>query len=490
MAARSCGRDGPGSGSFDFRRLLSVPGLGESALPDCGSSARFGRAAGVARLGPAAHSPLRLFADERPCSGPGTGGPEARDRGMNLLLILAVLAAARLSWFAALVLAAFGFYFVFDIDPAVIAMEMRRIGEFELLAIVALLLLGGQLSGSAAGQRCRAGRQAGTGASSGLRALNVMLRVADAIFLSPMLSGTKNLLGRPGGPIDLAAAREQGATVGDRVPVRSVQAVAGRLFAPSIYLLLVASMLEVVAPAQARSLQALLLAGLLPALTLLAASVLLPRSGAVGYRFSPSVVDLEWRGIVLARLLPLLLVIGLYAGFWPPFAAACAIALALGLNLLLAGQLRGIDWPAATARALLPFGAIGLLFALGLVWSAVMADSGLSDAWISNRVASGQGQTALALAVAAAWLSAAALLRPLPALILCAPILFPMALRGGLAPEQLVVLTVLALAIGGTWPAVRADFRPSPVEAVSLLGLAAVALWPAFTLWLPALIAH
>ena len=389
-----------------------------------------------------------------------------------------------LFWFAALVLAAFGCYFLFGIDSAVIAMEFRRIENFELLAVLALLMLSGQPVGSpfARGRDLVRRREAAGG--PGWRALSALGRTADVFFLLPLRTCTKDFPERPAG----RARQGHGAPRGGDSPVASMQSVAGRLFAPSLYLLLAALMLEVVAPAQTPGFQALLLAGLLPALILLATSWLLSLAARTPSASLPGAVDRRGSELVLLRLLPLLLVVGLYAGFWPPFAAAGAIALSLGLNRLLAGQQRWPQGSAAMARALMPFGSVGVLFGLGVVWSSVVASLGLSEVWVGTRIVSGTAETLLALAVAAAWLSAAALLRPLPALIVCAPILFPMGLRGGLAPEQLVVLTVLALSVGHTWPSIRAGLRPSRVEALSLTALVGVALWPALTVWLPGLL--
>lgn len=396
---------------------------------------------------------------------------------MIWLILLFLLAVLGLPWFAALGLVVIGFHLSVGLDPAVAVMEFGRLRDYETLLALPLLLLCAQLLAGDAFKATRGGGER-SGAERRWYLGTWLATLPDQLLQWPVATG-RGLRGQAGPP-DFAARPD---------PARSMAALSACLLAPSLILILVGLLFSMLIPARSPGLQAIFLAGLVPAMLLQAAALSWTyRSGGAPRRPGTRAALTRPSFMIVATLL-FVLVAGLYAGRWGVFEGSAGAALILLLRQLITERLASGRLIESVLAAAIPFGALALLLGLGLGWAAVVADSGLGREWtgMMERAASVHA-AAPAVLVSLLWLLAAAMFRPLPALILAAPLIFPAAVRSGLAAEQLAVITVLALhtgaGIAALWRAGQ-PWRDAVVLVPHLAALVLAAAWPGLSLWLP-----
>lgn len=328
---------------------------------------------------------------------------------MIWVLLLVGLGLAGLPWFAALGLTLVAHSFHAGLDPLLIMLEFSRIAETQELLAIPLLLWGlglvqAQIHGS--------------------RRISVDLIHGQTLWA---WSG-KWLLQR-------SKAGAGTATPAD---------IAALLFAASPPLVVIWLVFQAVSPGHAPKLQHLLLAALIPAcFAAIVAMLRWPGSGDQKIRPDAS----RWPSLVL--LLPLA---GVYSGQLRLLeAAAAALAMVL-LYALARGTVSTKVALTLMLDSLKEFGRLALVLGLGLAWFALVFDQGMDRQWLST-LATNLPWPQLAVILIGIWLSAiwmlgAWLLRPLPALIVGAPWLFPASVQSGLAGPVLALITLLSLYAG------------------------------------------
>lgn len=381
-----------------------------------------------------------------------------------LLLLLAMLG---LPWFAATGATLIGFHLWAELDPALVIMEFDRLRGSETLIALPLLLLCARLLPEAP---C-AGRR--------------------SVWRSALEWPLSSLRESPG--LDLPGPRAAASADHSRDPgaARWPSSAGAQLLAPSLLLVLVALVIEMLTPARAPGLQAVFLAAFVPAVLVQLLTAGWKRwTGSVLRRSGAGTMARGGAPAMVMKAALVVLIAGLYAGFWTLVEATAGAALVLILHHLVILRRSPRQLAERALDSAIPFGALGLLLGLGLGWAMLVGDAGLVRDWARflNHLA-GIHVLVPALAVSAVWLLSAALLGPFPALILGAPIIVPASLGTGMAAEQLAVLTVLALHSGGAVASLGSVGQGArarwPGLTAQLLVIFLIAVWPSLSLWLP-----
>jgi tripartite ATP-independent transporter DctM subunit len=295
--------------------------------------------------------------------------------------------------------------------------------------------------------------------------------------------------------------REEGYAPAEIVSVLAASAVMGETVPPSIAMLVLGSITTL-------SVGALFLAGLLPAvvIALCLMALIYARAHLGGFGKKPRAPwRMQRRAAVRAMpalLVPLVLVGGILTGVATPTeVSAFAVAYALVLSAILYRNLRGTDLRRILAETAAMSGM--LLFIIGTAttfsWTLTMANL---PQLISQLLGLAGGSRALFLLGSMLCLVlVGALLEGLPALLVFAPLLLPVAAQLGIQPLHYGILLILAMGIGHFSPPIGVGLyvtcavgnasveetipRYLPYMLVLAIGLLLVAFVPWFSLVIP-----
>jgi tripartite ATP-independent transporter DctM subunit len=288
--------------------------------------------------------------------------------------------------------------------------------------------------------------------------------------------------------------------------VLAAAAIAGETIPPSIALIVIASITSV-------STAALFAAGLGPAalLALMMAVIIAIRNPGHAARARARQIRL---GQVLrlgvraapALLLPVLLIIGITAGFGTP-SEVSSLAVAYGFAATVATE-RKADWKAWWQTLTEALGMAGMV--LWVISNAAAFSWMLTIQQIPQTVttlaidAVGHNKIGFLLVTIALLVLLGMALEGLPALLILVPVLFPSVLVFGISPVQYSIVLILAMGLGAFLPPVgigsyvaasvsggsveRLPQRLWPYIVVLLLGIIAIALYPPVSLALPELL--
>ena len=321
-----------------------------------------------------------------------------------------------------------------------------------------------------------------------------------AMYIFSGISGSKAADIATVGSIMKVPLREHGYPPTESVAVLAASAAMGETIPPSLMLLVLGSITTL-------SVGSLFVAGLLPAAVLALALIIavVVRSRLNGYRkgeaFNFRRALRSTPPAIPAFLVPIIVVGGIVGGIASPtesatfavvygFIAASIVYHSIGPRLA---------WTALRDAALTAGMVLFMVAASNLLSQAIVID-GLGRA-LANGFAALESQTAFLFVTMLVMIVVGFVLEGLPAVLIAAPILLPVATRIGIDPLQYGIVLTMAVGIGVFLPPVgigyfiacaigeapvNATMRPSLIyNIVLVLGLILVIVFPQITVWLP-----
>lgn len=321
-----------------------------------------------------------------------------------------------------------------------------------------------------------------------------------AMYVFSGLSGSKAADIATVGGVMKQPLRDYGYPATESVAVLAASAAMGETIPPSLMLLVLGSITTL-------SVGSLFLAGMLPAaiLALVLIAAVIVRSHLHGYfKGPPFRLGRALRSTppaVPAFLVPIIVVGGIIGGIASPtesatfavvygFAAALVVYRTIGLQTA---------WVALRDAALTAGMVLFMVAASNLVSQAIVID-GLGRT-LSRSFASLHSPTEFMLVTVVVMIVVGFILEGIPAILIAAPILLPIATRIGVDPLQFGIVLTMAVGIGVFLPPigigyyvacaigeapVNATMRPSLIYSSFLVvGLVIVVLFPQITTWVP-----
>ncbi len=322
-----------------------------------------------------------------------------------------------------------------------------------------------------------------------------------SMYLVSGLSGSKIADVAAVGSVTRDMLRREGYSLAEGASVLAVSAAMGETIPPSIPMLLLGSITSV-------SIAALFLGGLVPAaivaLCIMALIFLRARrlGREVALRAGWRVVGRAGLGALLPMLMPVILFAGILSGAATPtevssFAVVYGLLLACGLyrEMSLRQAWQAVIDASITAGMVLFIVAAASAFA----WTLTIAS--LPIRLVALVGALHQSQSLFLVGTTLLMIVAGAILEGLPALLILAPLLMPIAVQVGINPVHYSMILLISMGTGAFMPPVGIGFYVccavcrSPIEASTramvpyavmlLVGLLIVAFAPWLTLVLP-----
>lgn len=388
------------------------------------------------------------------------------------------------------------------LPPANIGVRMGSAIDTGVLIAIPLYLMAGEFmnQSGATARLVRAAESCLSWLRGGLAQTNILSSLVFAGMSGSALADSAGI-----GKIMIPAMKARGYDPGFAAGVTAASSIIGPVFPPSIPMIVFGSI-------TGTSVGALFLGGVLPGLAITAALMIwvwfatrsmpltddasgAPSLGGVLRAFGDAALPLATPAIILS---------GIFFGYMTPTEAgaiAAVYAAALGLVVYRSVTLAGLF--AGVGRAMLLTAAVMALLAVAAVLGWIITLEGVArqvSALLGGRDAS---LILVVLVIVAALLVIGMFMDTTAAMLVFVPVFAPVALEVGLAPVQFGILVILALLIGLITPPVgfclfvTAAIAETPVRRVIraavplilpiLLVLAAVAAFPAMTLWLPGL---
>jgi C4-dicarboxylate transporter, DctM subunit len=321
-----------------------------------------------------------------------------------------------------------------------------------------------------------------------------------AMYVFSGLSGSKAADIATVGGVMKTPLRDYGYPATESVAVLAASAAMGETIPPSLMLLVLGSITSL-------SVGSLFLAGLVPAavLALVLIAVVIVRSHIHGYfKGPPFRIGRALRSTppaIPAFLVPVIVVGGIVGGIASPtesatfavvygFVAALVVYRTIGLRS---------GWVALRDAALTAGMVLFMVAASNLVSQAIVID-GLGRT-LAKAFTALRNPTAFLLVTVVVMIVVGFILEGIPAILIAAPILLPIATRVGVDPLQFGIVLTMAVGIGVFLPPVgigyyiacaigeapvNATMRPSLIYSGFLvLGLVIVVLFPQITTWVP-----
>jgi C4-dicarboxylate transporter, DctM subunit len=397
-----------------------------------------------------------------------------------------------------LALAGMLFYVITESAPlaAVPSALQYGVSSFVLLAIPFFMVAGTLMEVTGMARRMVDMVQEWVGHWTG----GLLIAEVIAMYIFSGVSGSKAADIATVGSVMKAPLRHYGYPPTESVAVLAASAAMGETIPPSLMLLVLGSITTL-------SVGALFVAGVLPAAVLALALIIavVVRSRMNGYRKGEAfnlVRALRATPLAIpAFLVPIIVVGGIVGGIASPtesatfavvygFAAALLVYHSIGWRLA---------WTALRDAALTAGMVLFMVAASNLLSQAIVID-GLGRALASGFEAL-HSQTTFLFVAMAVMIVVGFVLEGIPAILIAAPILLPVATRVGVDPLQFGIVLVMAVGIGVFLPPVgigyfiacaigeapvNATMRPSFIyNVVLVLGLVLVILLPQITVWLP-----
>ena len=370
------------------------------------------------------------------------------------------------------------------------------VSSFVLLAIPFFMVAGTLMEVTGMARRMIAMVQEWVGHWTG----GLLVAQVLAMYVFSGLSGSKAADIATVGGVMKAPLREYGYPPTESVAVLAASAAMGETIPPSLMLLVLGSITSL-------SVGSLFLAGLLPAaiLALVLIAVVIVRSHIHGYfKGPPFHIGRALRSTppaIPAFLVPVIVVGGIVGGIASPtesatfavvygFAAALVVYRAIGLRS---------GWIALRDAALTAGMVLFMVAASNLVSQAIVID-GLGRT-LAKAFTALHSPLEFLLVTVVVMIVVGFILEGIPAILIAAPILLPIATRVGVDPLQYGIVLTMAVGIGVFLPPVgigyyvacaigeapvNATMRPSLIYSGFLvLGLVIVVLFPQITTWIP-----
>jgi tripartite ATP-independent transporter DctM subunit len=289
--------------------------------------------------------------------------------------------------------------------------------------------------------------------------------------------------------------------VDDSAALLAASAAMGECIPPSLAMLVLGSVTSL-------SVAALFAAGLIPAAVIAVCLMLLiwlrtPRRSPSGVS-GPSMRRLAW-GALLPFSMPVLLFAGILLGFATPTeVSAFAVAYGLFIAVFIYRETRRDDFARMVAEASTSSGMVLFTLAAAQSFSWVLSAAELPHRLAELVTVWATGASLFLVVSIVALIVLGSLLEGLPAILILAPLLLPLAPQAGVDPLHYGIVLLVAMGIGAFLPplgvgfyiacsvvrahADRATRAMAPYFLVLIVGVLVVAFVPWFTLLLPRLL--
>jgi tripartite ATP-independent transporter DctM subunit len=325
-----------------------------------------------------------------------------------------------------------------------------------------------------------------------------------SMYLVSGLSGSKIADVAAVGAMTRSMLEREGYSLEEGASVLAVSAAMGETIPPSLPMLLLGSITTV-------SIGALFVGGLVPAAAVALCIMALiwfraRRSGQhAKTRFSWPALRVSAAGAILPMVLPVLLFAGILSGVATPTeVSSFAVLYGLALAVILYRELRPAEVWALLVDAATVSGMVLFVVAAASAFSWTLTVAMLPQQLVGLIDLLHDSRPLFLLATIALMIVAGAALEGLPALLILAPLLMPIAVRIGVDPIHYAMVLLIAMGAGAFMPPVgigfyiacavcRSNVESSaramlPYLGVLLLGLLLVAFVPWLTLAVPNLV--
>jgi tripartite ATP-independent transporter DctM subunit len=301
--------------------------------------------------------------------------------------------------------------------------------------------------------------------------------IVVTIFLISGVSGSKVADVAAVGPVVRGELRRQGYPMAEGAAVLAASAAMGETIPPSIAMLVLGSVTPI-------SIGTLFIAGLLPALVIALCLMLLiwllARRGPVR---EPVLLQGSRLGALPGAVLPLIMPVAMVTSIkfgiaTPTEASSLAVVYGAALSTLV---YRGLPWREAvrlTGECAASAGMVLFVLSSASAFAWVLAAANLPQALVAVLGAMGGGKWAFMAGSVALLIVIGSLLEGLPALIILAPLLLPIAVQMGVDGVQYGIVLILAMGVGAFIPPIGVGFYVSAAVAGSDIESAARAMLP------------
>ena len=399
--------------------------------------------------------------------------PNTALTGMLLLFFAAILLGMPVSF--GMLLATMTYLDLTDAAP-VVAVPQSMVdgtGNFVLLALPFFIFAGLIMERGGISVRLVRFAMALIGKAQG----GLLQVIVITIFLISGVSGSKVADVAAIGPVVRGEMKRRGYKEADGAAVLAASAAMSETIPPSIAMLVLGSVTPI-------SIGTLFIAGILPAIVIAACLMLLiyvlaRRSGHVdtmplaGGRLSTI------PGAILPLIMPVAMVLGIKFGIATPTEAS-SLAVIYGV-VLSVFVYRAISLRSVLTLAGACAGSAGMvLFVLSSAsaFAWVLTAANLPQALVDLLATIGTGRIAFMAGSVVLLIVIGSLLEGLPALIILAPLLLPIAARMGVNPVQYGITLILAMGVGAFIPPIGVGFYVSAAVAGSDLESAARTMVP------------
>jgi tripartite ATP-independent transporter DctM subunit len=322
-----------------------------------------------------------------------------------------------------------------------------------------------------------------------------------SIYLVSGLSGSKAADVAAVGPVMRNMLEREGIANEEGAAVLAASAAMGETIPPSLGLLVLGSITTL-------SMGALFTAGIVPAavIALCLMTLIAFRAKRLRMPSNPRATASEVGRAAAAAVLPLLMPVMLYIGIrtgiaTPTEISAVAVAYGIALAVLVYRAFQVRDFGRMIARAATMSGMILFILAAASAFTWVLSAAQVPQTLVSTIQGWHASPAVFLLASAAALVILGSLLEGLPAVLILAPLLLPIAAQVGLNQLHYAIVLLIAIGIGAFLPPLGVGFYVAcsvagtkigpaarvmlPYAVVLLIGLFLVAAVPWFTLALP-----
>jgi tripartite ATP-independent transporter DctM subunit len=399
--------------------------------------------------------------------------PNASLTAMILLFFGAILLGMPVSF--GMLLATLAYLELTDVAP-VVAVPQSMVdgtGNFVLLALPFFIFAGLIMERGGISVRLVRFAMALIGRARG----GLLQVIVITIFLVAGVSGSKVADVAAVGPVVRGEMKRRGYKESEGAAVLAASAAMSETIPPSIAMLVLGSVTPI-------SIGTLFIAGILPAMVIAICLMVLiyllaRRSGhvdtmpLVGNRLATI------PGAILPLIMPVAMVMGIKFGFATPTeASSLAVVYGVVLSVLVyrAIPLRSVLTLAGDCAA--SAGMVLFVLASASAFAWVLAAANLPQALVELLATLGSGRIAFMAGSVVLLIVIGSLLEGLPALIILAPLLLPIAARMGVNPVQYGITLILAMGVGAFIPPIGVGFYVSAAVAGSEIEAAARTMLP------------